>query len=195
MTENSMMQSIKRWFSKEKENSTLNGDAFTRLYEQTYLMVFRYVYGFCGGPRQEAEDLTAETYTRAWKQRHRFHGDEGAALGWLLRIARNLAIDLSRRRKVRAVDEDINIDLLIDPQLVPEDDVVTREQVKVLWHMLGTLPEDGREILILRYMLGWQVKQVATHLDLTENNVSVTIRRALKSLRSGWPQQQEKDNE
>ena len=80
-----------------------NADAFTRLYEETYLIVFRYVYGLSGGPLQESEDLTAETYARAWKTRQGFHGDGQAALGWLLRIARNLAIDLSRRRKVRDV--------------------------------------------------------------------------------------------
>lgn len=195
MTENSTLQHIKRWFGKENENLLLNVDAFTRLYEATYLIVFRYVYGLSGGPAQEAEDLTAETYARAWKTSHHFTGNERAALGWLLSIARNLAIDLARRRKAHNVDENILIELLTDPNLAPEADVITREQVEILWRMLGTLSEDAREILVLRYMLGWQVKQVATYLDMTENNVSVTIRRALKSLQREWSQLQEKDNE
>jgi len=195
LTENSTLQHIKRWFGKENENLLLNVDAFTRLYEATYLIVFRYVYGLSGGPAQEAEDLTAETYARAWKTSHHFTGNERAALGWLLSIARNLAIDLARRRKAHNVDENILIELLTDPNLAPEADVITREQVEILWRMLGTLSEDAREILVLRYMLGWQVKQVATYLDMTENNVSVTIRRALKSLQREWSQLQEKDNE
>jgi RNA polymerase sigma-70 factor, ECF subfamily len=193
VTENSAVRSIKRWLSKEKEDAILNGEAFTRLYEQTYLMIFRYVYGLSGGPLQEAEDLTAETYTRAWKTRHHFNGNEQAALGWLLRIARNLAIDLSRRRKVRDVDESIPIELLVDPNLAPEIDVIAREQIAILWKMLRSLPEDIREMLVLRYILGWQVKQVADHLGTSENNVSVTIRRTLKSLQRDWPQ--EKDHE
>lgn len=195
MTENSRLQSIRRWLWKEDELSIRNADAFTRLYEETYLIVFRYLYGLSGGSSQEAEDLTAETYARAWKTRQRFRGDQRAALGWLLRIARNIAIDLSRRRKVRNVDENVTVELLIDPNLFPEMDVITREQIAVLWQMLDTLSNDVREMLVLRYMLGWQVKQIAEHLHINENNVSVTIRRSLKGLQHDWPQLQEKDNE
>lgn len=195
MTENSRSQSIKRWLWKEDERAFSNAKAFARLYEQTYLGIFRYIYGLSGGPLQEVEDLTAETYERAWKTRQRFQGDEQAALGWLLRIARNLAIDLFRRRKVRDVDESFQIEQLVDPSLLPEINLITREQIEILWRLLGTLPEAIREMLVLRYMLGWQVKQIAEHLRVNENNVSVTIRRALQSLQRDWPELQEKDNE
>lgn len=49
--------------------------AFRKLYERNRLPVFRYVYGLTGGPQEEAEDLTAETFLRAWKARHDFQGD------------------------------------------------------------------------------------------------------------------------
>lgn len=195
MTENTRLQSIKRWLLKEDENSIPNAAAFTRLYEETHLIVFRYVYGLSGGPLQEAEDLTAETYTRAWKTRQHFRGNQSAALGWLLRIAKNLAIDLSRRRRLRDVDENVAIELLLDPSLSPEIDVMTREQVAVLWKMLRTLPEDTREMLVLRYMLGWQVRQIALQLGIHENNVTVTIKRTLKRLQQDWSQMQEQDYE
>jgi RNA polymerase sigma factor (sigma-70 family) len=106
-----------------------------------------------------------------------------------------LAIDLSRRRKVRDIDENFQIELLVDPNVLPEINVITREQIEILWSLLGRLPEDVREMIVLRYMLGWQVKQIAEHLRVNENNVSVTIRRALKSLERDWPQSQEKDYE
>jgi len=61
--------------------------------------------------------------------------------------------------------------------------------------MLATLSDDVREILVLRYLLGWHVKQVADYLKMNENTVSVTIRRALKSLQRDWPDSQEKDHE
>jgi DNA-directed RNA polymerase specialized sigma24 family protein len=100
-----------------------NEAAFTRLYEETYLIVFRYIYGLSGGPLQEVEDLTAETYARAWKSHHHFNGDARAALGWLLRIARNLALDLSCWRNVRNGDEDVLVELLAHPNLAPGLDV------------------------------------------------------------------------
>jgi RNA polymerase sigma-70 factor (ECF subfamily) len=193
LAENTTLQSIKRWLRKENEYSIPNAEVFTRLYEDTYVLVFRYVYGLSGGPLQEAEDLTAETYARAWKTRQRFAGDSQAALGWLLRIARNLAIDLARRRKVRDVDASTAVESLADTRVAPEADIITREQISILWHLLGRLSEEIREILVLRYILGWQVKQIALHLGMSENNVSVTIRRALKGLQRDWPQ--EKDHE
>lgn len=195
MTQNTTLQSIKRWLWKEQDAAFPNADAFTRLYEETYLIVFRYVFGLSGGPLQEVEDLTAETYTRAWKTRRHFNGDEGAALNWLLRIARNLAIDLSRRRKVRNIEEGVLVEYLADPDLAPELEVITREQIVILWGMLDTLADDVREMLVLRYLLGWRVKQVADYLEVNENNVSVTIRRALKSLQRDWSDRQEKDDE
>jgi RNA polymerase sigma-70 factor, ECF subfamily len=195
LTENTTLHSIRRWFSKENENPVTNADVFARLYEETHLMVFRYAYGLSGGPAQEVEDLTAETYTRAWKTRHHFNGNGQAALGWLLRIARNLAIDLSRRRKVHEVNEDVDVESLLDRKHLPEVDVIEREQIKHLWQMLNTLSEEVREMVVLRYMLGWQVKQIAEYLEMTENNVSVTIRRAIKSLQRDWAGSQEKDNE
>jgi RNA polymerase sigma-70 factor (ECF subfamily) len=195
LTENTALRSIRRWFSKENEIPLANESTFARLYEETHLRVFRYIYGLSGGPAQEAEDLTAETYARAWKTRQTFHGNHQAALGWLLHIARNLAIDLSRRRKIREVDEEVDIEVLLDPKLTPEMDVIEREQIKHLWQMLNRLPEDVREILVLRYMLGWQVKQIAEYLEMGENNVSVTIRRTLKRLQRDWAGPQEKDHE
>ena len=195
MTENTTMRSVKRWFSKERTGSLWDTDAFTRLYEKTYLSVFRYVYGLSGGPQQEAEDLTAGTYVRAWKARQHFNGNDQAALGWLLRIARNLAIDSARRNKVRNLDEEFNTEWLVDPNQAPELDIIAREQIKTIWLMLGSLSEEIREMLVLRYMLGWQIKQVAEHLEMSENNVSVTIRRTLQRLQRDWTQLQEKDNE
>jgi len=195
LTENITMRSLKRWFSRAETISTPKTDAFAILYEKTYLSVFRYVYGLSGGSQQDAEDLTAGTYIRALKAYQRFDGSDQAALGWLLHIAKNLVIDLARRQKVQNMNEAIDIELLVGPGQLPELDFIAREQITTLWHLLGTLPETTREILVLRYMLGWQVKQVAEYVGMSETNVSVTIHRALHQLQLDWPHAQEKDNE
>jgi RNA polymerase sigma-70 factor (ECF subfamily) len=170
----------------------LDADRFAQLFNQTHLPVFRYIYGLHGGPQYEVEDLTAETFTRAWKARHRFVGDEDAALRWLIQIARNLVIDSSRRSKVRGTHhsiEDIGIHIhLHSRDLSPEEQIANQEQYKTLWLLLKNLPYQQREMLILRYMLGWQVKQIASHLDMAENTVSVYLRRILMRLRKEWPE-------
>ena len=168
-----------------------NADDFDRLFNHTHLIVFRYIYGLHGGPRDEVEDLTADTYTRAWKARHRFVGDENAALRWLLRIARNLVIDNSRRAKIKGEHQSLEYlgakIKLASPDLSPEQIVSFRQQIQILWQLLANLSAKQREMLVLRYILGWKVKQIASYLDMEENTVSVNIRRVLNRLRKEWP--------
>lgn len=190
MTENSALRTIKHWLWHDKEFSIVDAGEFTHLYDHHYVQVFRYMYGRCGGIQQEAEDLTAETFLRAWNTRHNFSGNEQAALGWLLHIARNLAIDASRRQKVRTTDDSVDLEILPDFHDLPESEILTREQTTILWKMLESLPEETREVLVLRYILGWQVKRIAVHLNTKENTISVSIRRALSRLKNDWNQPQ-----
>ena len=184
MTENSALRTIKHWLWREKEYSIVDAGDFVRLYDHSYVRVFRYIYGRCGGIQQEAEDITAETFLRAWTTRHHFSGNEQAALGWLLHIARNLVIDASRRQKVRTTDDSVELETLPDVNAVPESELLTREQTAILWKMLESLPDETREMLVLRYILGWQVNRIAAHLNMKENTVSVCIRRALSRLKN-----------
>jgi len=165
-----------------------SADAFDRLYTRTNLVVFRYVFGLHGGPSEDVEDLTAETYIRAWKSRKRFRGDDSAALGWLLKIARNLVIDKSRRIENKIYKLDIEQHILPNPDIGPEEKAVHQQQLHILWNLLNKLPTHHREIIVLRYLLGWQVKEIAAHLGLPENTISVNIRRILKRLRRDWPE-------
>jgi RNA polymerase sigma-70 factor (ECF subfamily) len=167
--------------------SLRDAESFQRFYERWNLMVFRFIYGLHGGPTEDVEDLTAETFTRAWKSRRRFQGSEQAAKGWVLKIARNLVIDTHRRLKTRGFPQDIEQQIVASDHPNPEEQAQMREQIKVLWSLLHTLPDQQREILVLRYMLGWRVKDIGVHLEIKENTVSVYIRRAIKSLRADWP--------
>src|SRR5512139_3310947 len=74
-------------------------ESFSSLYTRTYLIIFRFIYGIHGGPTEDVEDITCETYMRAWKGRTKFSGDDQDALRWLFTIARNLVIDIHRKKK------------------------------------------------------------------------------------------------
>ena len=150
------------------------------MYETNRLSIFRYIYSLMGGPADEAEDLTAETFIRAWKARHSFEGEFDSAIGWLIGIARRLVIDDHRRKTVR---KESNLSLNIKAEATVEEEILALQQKEDLLVLLKQLPDDQREILVLRYMLGWKVNQIATHMRLTENNVSVIINRLLADLR------------
>jgi RNA polymerase sigma-70 factor (ECF subfamily) len=167
-------------------------EAFSNLYTTTQIIIFRFIYGMHGGPVEEVEDLTCDTFMRAWKGRERFFGDDHEALCWLFTIARHLVIDAHRRRKTHLDNTDVLLDdasidaIYISSQVTPEEQAASREQFKRLWQVLQNLPDDKREMLVLRYMLGWKVKQIAEYLQKEENTVSVNIRRCLEQIRQGW---------
>jgi RNA polymerase sigma-70 factor (ECF subfamily) len=175
-----------RWQKTPSNPPYETPQAFSQLYERVHVFVFRYIYGLHNGPREEAEDLTAETFARAWNARHNFYGNENAAIGWLLKIARNLIIDTHRRIQVRGIPDDLDEAIVFSPEASPEVQTLQREQTHVLWQLLQTLPDQQREMLILRYMLGWQVQEIGKHLNIPENTVSQTIRRVLGKLRERW---------
>ena len=168
--------------------------AFDRLFESHHLAVFRYIYGMHGGPTEEVEDLTAETFTRAWKARASFSGSPEAGLSWLIRIARNLVIDTQRRRKGRAALEPLwnsEETLSAAPSSLPgpEERLLRQQQFGIVVSLLQQLPAAQQEMLVLRYLLEWPVKEIAAHLGMLENTVSVNIRRGLQAIRSAWPEE------
>jgi RNA polymerase sigma-70 factor (ECF subfamily) len=177
--------------SAERGISLDDADAFGHLYAQTHLIVFRYIYGLHGGPQEDVEDLTAETFVRAWRTRTRFEGSDDDALRWLLQIARHLVIDSHRRSSRRGIPGDIDELSIASGAGSPEEHTLANEQRRLLSTMLHTLTDRQREILILRYILGWRVKNIASYLDMTPNTVSVTIRRTLDRLRREWPEQED----
>ncbi len=77
------------------------------------------------------------------------------------------------------------------PDLSPEQQLIEKEQWQRLQAMVQTLSAQHREIFVLRYMLGWKVKQIAAHLGMEENTVSVTLRRIIQRMQTEAQKQQE----
>ncbi len=184
---------LSRWIRKGKPgNPLVSTEVFRQFYEQHYLSVFRYVYGLHGAPIEDVEDLTAETFTRAWKARHSYDGEPlTTGVGWLLRIAKRLVIDQYRRSKsrIQVVGEFLDDIPIIAPS--PENLVQKGESYQQLWSLMNKLPAQQREILVLRYFLDWRINQIGEYLHIPENTVSVTIRRSLQHLQQEWPEEKE----
>jgi RNA polymerase sigma-70 factor (ECF subfamily) len=173
----------------DKEISLQDAHTFSQFYESHLLTVFRYIYGMTGGPIQAVEDLTAETFLRSWKNRTHFRGSEKAALGWLLIIARNLVFDLYRREISHPeIELQENWYELFRSSLPdPEAQILEQEQFQILWQMLQLLQIDQREILLLRYMFGFQVKEIAKLINCNENTISVNLHRMIRKIQQEWP--------
>ncbi len=156
---------------------------FARFYETAHLSLFRYLMVLCAGDQAEAEDITAETFIRAWEKRQQFSGSEPAALGWVITIARNLLIDRRRSESAHPAEAALD-DTLADGERSIEAILVDDDQLQQALAAVAGLPLPQRDIFTLRYVLGWRVKAIAAHLGLAENTVSVDLRRALAKIQA-----------
>ena len=169
-------------FYRQRKSPITSPAQFRDVYERNRLSVFRYIYALTGGSQADAEDLSAETFLRAWKARAQFEGDLDSVTGWLIRIAKRLVID-DYRRTVRAT-RNLPADLQIP--FTPEQAAIHDEQQKLIISLVADLPDEQREIIVLRYLLGWRVNDIARYLGSTENKISVSIHRTLTRLREQW---------
>jgi len=148
--------------------------AFSRLYERFIDPIYRYVYRKTGN-REEAEDLTQETFTKVFQGIDGFRS-ESSFKTWIYRIATNVVMDHWRRHyKARSVPlEDF---LSIDSA---NPDIEVDKSSGSVERLLSKLPENYRKVLELRFMKGLSIKETSQHLGITEGNTKVLQYRALK---------------
>lgn len=140
---------------------------------------FRYRVG--GGP--EAEDLTAITFQKAWQARARYRRDKSAFTTWLFTIARNVAVDHYRSRRVLAP-----LDAAMGVSAGPEADAAAElgSDVDRLGRLLAELPERERELIALKYGGGHEHREIAKLMGLSESNVGTILHRTVLALRARW---------
>lgn len=155
-------------------------DAFGALYERHRLAVYRYLRTRTS-TEDDAIDLTSVTFERAFNSIGRFRPSGGGFLAWLLRIARNAAIDWGRRHRPI-----VELDLGIIDGLVanrPEDLVLAVERRRAVAHALATLPDKQRDAIALRYGAGLTARQIGEVIGKREAATQKLLSRALVSLR------------
>lgn len=160
---------------------------WTSVYEELLPRVFHY---FClrVGDRLEAEDLTAATFERAWRDRQRYQKDLGTFTSWLFGIANHVAIHHFRQSKpVENIDG-----LLTEPIDRPTEETATRqEEFERLSSMLTSLPEREREIFSLKYGAQFTNRSIAKLVGVAESNVGTILHRIVSRLREQWEHENE----
>jgi RNA polymerase sigma-70 factor, ECF subfamily len=152
--------------------------SFAQLYEEQRLAVYRYLRGWTRSD-EDALDLTSQTFERALRHFGRFQAREGGARAWLLRIARNAAIDAHRRRHGAT---QLDADLHALDRMAMDQDRQAREKSEVL-DLLARLPADQRDAVLLRYAAGLSAREIGMVLGKREAAVQKQIGRALVTLR------------
>lgn len=154
--------------------------AFVQHYEQWRQPIYRYLRSRSAS-NEDAADLTATTFERAWRARDTYRGGQQEVGSWLFGVARRLAIDAARRRSTARRG------LIFWPRQPtapdPADLVLRDEADRVLVQRLAELSELQREALLLRYAGGLSARQIGTVIGKGEDATQKLITRALGRLK------------
>lgn len=162
--------------------ATTDPAAFGILYRRHRLSVFRYLRARTASD-DDAAELTAVVFERALVAMPRYRPIGGGILAWLLRIARNAAIDAGRRTSVVPLVAD-----LADrrPGMTPEEAVLATEARAALIAAVSALPEPQREAIVLRYTAGLTAREIGDVLGKSDVATQKLLSRALATIRKSY---------
>lgn len=167
-------------------------EAFRTLVERHQEKIFGYLMGMVKN-RAVANDLFQETFLRvinAMQERRGSYTHQGQWLSWVMRIARNAAIDHIRKRKKWAdvsQDEDEEgrsfWDTLEGEEPAADEQLHHAEQKEWLDEHIQQLSPEQREVLLLRQETDLTFREIAELTDVSINTALGRMRYALKNLR------------
>jgi len=143
--------------------------------------VFRYAYLLLGDP-DDAEDITQETFLRAWRYLARFDSTRPLR-PWLLSITSNLASN-RRRSAGRYLSALMRAFRNEPPPATLEEKSTQRMQADRLREAVQTLNTADQQIVYLRYFLDLSVAETAEALNIAQGTVKSRMSRALDKLRN-----------
>lgn len=154
-------------------------EAFGEIYNLFIKRIFRFVY-FSVRDHELAQDLTQNTFLRAWRSIGNFSLARGSFQAFLFTIARNLVIDWQRKKKEISLEK-IGEHVLYEN---PEEDVEREYEKRIVWQAISKLEERDKQIVVLRYFEELTFFEIAKILGKKEGAVRVRIHRVLKKLKN-----------
>jgi RNA polymerase sigma-70 factor (ECF subfamily) len=174
---------------RELVERSRSGDraAFEELVRRTARLVFARAY-LETGDNARAEDLTQETFLLAWRSVRQVK-DVGSFRPWLMSILHRVVVDAARRegRKKRSGpgrSESAELDQVADDRAGPEQTAERDEQRQRALAELRSLPEEYREVLMLRYLAGADYEEIGRQLAISNGSLRGLLNRGLAMLRA-----------
>lgn len=167
----------------------LEGDdqAFEQLLKSYLSAVYNFIFQMTRD-RAVAEDLTQETFIKAWKHLARFDQKKSFKT-WLFTIAKNTTYDFFKKKKMIPFsyfeDEEgkNRLDTVSEGTPLPDEVLAAAETSKELDHALQRIPQQYRELLLLAYREDFSLQEIAEILATPYNTIKSRHQRALKRLK------------
>lgn len=161
-----------------------NGDneAFGQLYERYVRKIYNYIY-YRTGNVNEAEDLTAKVFHRAFRHIENYNERGVPFSAWLYRIAHNLVAnwyrDRSRKKEV-TLDEQLPSSFQFD---FPESAIEKSQESEKLMKAIRKLPPERQQLIILKFVEGLSNLEIGVIMRKSEGAIKSLYHRTLESLR------------
>lgn len=181
--ENSEKIKDKFLYSKIKQKDR---KAFIQAYDQYLDDIYRFIY-YKVNRHEDAEDISSQVFLKTWGYIQNSELTDYKTLKALLyRVARNLVIDHYRKqstKKAVVCDSDISGLNIIDEKQNPKAEVEIREGYNLIETKLLELKDEYREVIILKYINGLSISEIAEIMDKSRGNIRVIHYRAIKALK------------
>ncbi len=141
------------------------------------------------GNTQDAEDLTIETFGKAFVNIHQYN-EQYAFSTWLFKIASNHCVDFIRKKKKNVLNREANEDLddpddkfnFVVEMINPEERFIKSQKVELIRQVVETLKPRYRTLIVKRYFDERSYEEIAEELDLPLGTVKAQLFRAREFL-------------
>ncbi len=154
--------------------------AFDTLYQRYRRPVFAYLHGMLPGRQELAEELFQQTWVKVVKSLRRYR-DRNSFIAWILRIARNAAMDYFRSQSRWSALERQQ-DWLEDPAPSPRQAMIDRQEQQQLLRAIDQLPTEQREVVLMR-LQDLPFKEIAQVQGTSINTALGRMRYAILNLK------------
>ncbi len=151
---------------------------FQKIFVKYKNKVFNYLLYRLGNDVPMAEELTQDTFSRAFSSLPTFDYRKVPYLSYLLLIAHNLLVNYYRKTKPVLIEDPDTLSASLE-----DSDVSQEEEVQLLWEGVQHLNLVEQNIFMMKYREGLLAKEIGEKLGMTENSVKLHLSRGRKKLR------------
>ncbi|MCR5603655.1 MAG: sigma-70 family RNA polymerase sigma factor [Lachnospiraceae bacterium] len=147
-----------------------------KLYEEYHDKVFGYIFNHTSH-KEDAEDLTNDVFLKAFRSLNSFDESKASVSTWIFTIMRNTLTDHFRRGHI---SEELDEDFVSSDDI--EGSYLRKETLEELADALKELPQEQRDIIILKYYDGLSLTEISEKLDISYGMIKVKHKNALFSM-------------
>lgn len=161
-----------------------DSEAFHQVFERYARPIISFIYDMVGH-QDLAEDLTQETFVRAFKSFDKSLWTGVKFSTWLFGIAKNVTKESlrARRGKQNLTLEDASVESFKDEQLLPEGALLNKELNLQIREALANLDEDKKSVFTLRVFHSYSYEEIAEITGFSLGKVKTDLRRAREEMR------------